>query len=326
MNVHRIQNDWLIICRVAFIMQIVCSASVVAETLTSDDRKGKDSFSETVDRIYDETPGVVREQQSCTAESEDFGLKDTSVRKSDLVLLPRLKKCRISVNAVSKINNPDIVLIDVRHAREFSKFHIVNAINVPLHSVKTKNFLKTQHIVLINEGYDHNPLDIECHYLIEAGFSKVSVLDGGLLAWNNFSPLKGDPLEIKKLNQLSPRNFESIRENRSWVIVSRLPVSEEDKFFLSGVEAIQFKDDKRAFRSEFYKLLERMDDPDKNGIIVVNDNEKDNASIERALHSSGIPNVFYLAGGLKSYKRYMNDRKAALARLATPRRIKTCGG
>ncbi len=310
-------------------MQFVCSAGAVAEKikLTSDDRQGKDGLAGAVDRISEGAPGIVRKRQRCTAEPESDNLNDDArVGESNWVLLPKLKKCRISVNEVGEINNSDIVLVDVRNEREFSKFHVRNAINVPLHSVKTKNFLRTKHIVLMNEGYDHNPLDIECHNLTELGFSTVYVLDGGLLAWNNFAPLKGDSLEIKKLNQLSPRNFESIRENRRWVVASKAPVSEEDKSLLSGVETIEFKDDKRAFRSAFYTLLEKMDDPDKYGIIVVNDRHEDNASIERALQGSGIPNVFYLAGGLKNYKRYMVNHKAALARVETMGHVKTCGG
>ena len=46
-----------------------------------------------------------------------------------------------------------IVLVDVRGRKEFNRFRIPGSINIPLHFIKTKTFLRTKSLVLVNEGY-----------------------------------------------------------------------------------------------------------------------------------------------------------------------------
>ena len=48
-----------------------------------------------------------------------------------------------SVLAMLK-RNQDIILVDVRHKEAFDKSRIAGSIHIPLHALKTKNFLKTK--------------------------------------------------------------------------------------------------------------------------------------------------------------------------------------
>jgi rhodanese-related sulfurtransferase len=100
-------------------------------------------------------------------------------------------------------NRQDITLVDVRDAGEFEKFRIPGSINIPLFAIKTKTFLKSKPLVLINNGQNYKQLTDECTVLSKAGFI-VSMLDGGLYQWKRKNGrLEGDVFAQKELNYIS---------------------------------------------------------------------------------------------------------------------------
>ena len=84
-----------------------------------------------------------------------------------------------------KVNREDAVLLDIRSADDFKKGHITSARNVPLAE------LSAQLPKLENEK--NKPIIVVCHagmsaqgaakQLINAGFSQVAVLRGGMSKW-----------------------------------------------------------------------------------------------------------------------------------------------
>ncbi len=85
------------------------------------------------------------------------------------------------------INREDAVVIDVREENEYVQGHILNALHIPLSSLKDK--LKSL------ERYREQPLVVVClsgarsttasHTLRNNGFTKVYNLSGGMMAWQN---------------------------------------------------------------------------------------------------------------------------------------------
>ena len=51
----------------------------------------------------------------------------------------------------------------------FTEAHIPGSINMPLYAVKTKTFLKSVPVVLVNEGFRYAELESECRRLAERG-------------------------------------------------------------------------------------------------------------------------------------------------------------
>lgn len=85
------------------------------------------------------------------------------------------------------INREDAVVIDVREENEYVQGHILNALHIPLSSLKDK--LKSL------ERYREQALVVVClsgarsatagHTLRNNGFTKVYNLSGGMMAWQN---------------------------------------------------------------------------------------------------------------------------------------------
>lgn len=87
--------------------------------------------------------------------------------------------------AVTKINQGDTVIIDVREAAEFKQKYIENAINVPLGSL-------TEQLPKLGD-YKNKPVLIACEsgarsasaarLLSKGGFTDLYVITGGMQAW-----------------------------------------------------------------------------------------------------------------------------------------------
>ncbi|GEA10184.1 rhodanese-like domain-containing protein [Alteromonas sp. KUL49] len=93
-------------------------------------------------------------------------------------------------DATMLMNKNDAVVLDIRAAKEFKSGHILNARQLKPEEVREKNFKKL-------ENAKDKPIIVVCAMgnqargtasaLSKAGFSNVSVLDGGMNAWTSAS-------------------------------------------------------------------------------------------------------------------------------------------
>ena len=91
------------------------------------------------------------------------------------------------LGATELINRKDAVVLDVRPKADFSKGHIIDAINIPM------NGFAQQTAIL--QKYKERPIIISCRsgaqssqasrQLKKQGFEEVYNLRGGILAWQN---------------------------------------------------------------------------------------------------------------------------------------------
>lgn len=81
------------------------------------------------------------------------------------------------------LGKADVALVDVRSKQDFDVFHGDGAMNLPMEAVRTKAFLKTQQVILVGNGRAERDLYALCGELKAAGFSRVKMLQGGMLSW-----------------------------------------------------------------------------------------------------------------------------------------------
>ncbi len=91
--------------------------------------------------------------------------------------------------ATELINRKDAVVVDVRPIADFSKAHIINAINIPLSSIKSQLKQLEKHkdapvIVSCRSGAQSAGA---CKILSASGFGEVYNLKGGIMAWQSAS-------------------------------------------------------------------------------------------------------------------------------------------
>lgn len=89
------------------------------------------------------------------------------------------------VQATEMINHEDAVVIDVRPAADFSKGHIINAINVPATNLQNQmnQLQKYKDKTVIVSCRSGAQSSVVRKQLIKEGFEKVFNLKGGILNW-----------------------------------------------------------------------------------------------------------------------------------------------
>jgi rhodanese-related sulfurtransferase len=222
-------------------------------------------------------------------------------------------------------NRQDITLVDVRDAGEFEKFRIPGSINIPLFALKTKIFLKSKPLVLINEGHNYQQLTDEGAVLSKAGFI-VSILDGGLYQWKRKNgPLEGDVFAQKELNYISPQRLSVGKSRENWIVIdvskNAAPVSlKPDKTGKGSKTAtgnknarietglisigIPFAEDPKEFVQKLKLAIKNHKEKDLLSVLICDENGKTYDEIEKHLQTAGIQNVLYVEGGLGAYKTF----------------------
>ncbi len=220
----------------------------------------------------------------------------------------RLSECISMESVLQRLKEKqELILIDVRNPNEFEKFRIPGSVNIPLFALKTKTFLKSKPLVLINEGHRYKQLREECAILSETGFT-ISILNGGLYQWRRKGgPLEGDVFAQRELNEISPQTFFAGKGYENWVVID---VSKSGKreldIDIKNVRGthIPFANDSKEFISKLKSATKNHSEKEFASILICDEKGKIYEEIERQIQIAGIQNVLYLKGGLEGYKTF----------------------
>jgi rhodanese-related sulfurtransferase len=214
-----------------------------------------------------------------------------------------------------------ISLVDVRNPADFARLHIPGSLNIPLHAVKTKVFLKSFTIVLIDAGFHYSPLAAECRKLKDMGF-KMFILDGGLPAWKRKgSRIGGDLFALEEMQVVSPHVFFQEKDFENTLVIDVSPVQAKiSRQLMPYSNHIPVS----VESGEWFRKLNRIIADHKNlpflSVVVFNETADGYDRANKILAGLGT-NAFYLQGGVAGYKEYLGN--LLLSWLPRDSRIKT---
>jgi rhodanese-related sulfurtransferase len=221
----------------------------------------------------------------------------------------------------------NILLIDVRPAADYQGLHIPGAMNIPLHFIKTKAYLKSSPFVLVDKGLDYHRLAPICRQLRKMGFH-ARILEGGMSAWAaRGGPMVGEPVRQMDYSRISPVDFFQEKDYARRIVcdvsAKRSPASRRLMPYavhlpLSGnakKQAARLEKFKTAYASAAEETL-----------LVVDRDGHGYRNVKRAFAHAGFKNVFYLSGGVKAYQNYLEGVAQSWQPLKKRRlRLNRCG-
>ena len=221
-----------------------------------------------------------------------------------------------------------ITFVDVRNPEDFARLHIPGSLNIPLYAVKTKVFLKSFPIVLVNAGFHYTPLEAKCRKLKDIGF-KVFILDGGLPAWKRKgSPLVGDLFALAEMQAVSPQVFFRGKDCENTLVIDISPVQTElSRQLIPYSRHIPVS----AEPSEWFRKLSRIIANHKNqpllSVVVFNETGDGYDQTNKIFAGLDV-NISYLQSGVAGYKRYLEDLLLSWlprdSRIKTNKKCKSC--
>ncbi|MGD9169083.1 MAG: rhodanese-like domain-containing protein [Candidatus Thiodiazotropha sp.] len=203
-------------------------------------------------------------------------------------------------------------LIDVRSPQDYQNQTIPTSLNVPGYLVKHKTQFKSGHTVLFNSGFRHRDIERLCHQLENSGFTRVSVLQGGVAAWSQ----AGYPVTGKSISasELKPSDYMSTLNERSWIIIG-LDSSAQVLVDRTGAsEVIGYDQDIDLLTHQIGQRVQSSESDKFFSFLVVSKTGNGYQRIKKALKGRGLIGIHYLAGGVEALRRYWMTNQAQMQR------------
>lgn len=230
-------------------------------------------------------------------------------------------------------DNPPI-LVDVRSRQSFENVRIPGSINVPLHFIKAKPFLRRKPLILVNEGYACSDLINACRILNSRGFD-ARILYGGITAWSrDDGPVDGDLLFLAQSTFVPSIDFHREKNAPHWLYVNisndsavPLDVPQQAVMNLNDLAITAVEEKLPAIMAQVEKRRKIIGVPPL--LLFVSQDGSGDEKVMKALKDKAFLNVFSLQGGLNAYSNFIertaSSRKPREERLLNLDNCRTCG-
>jgi hypothetical protein len=152
------------------------------------------------------------------------------------------------------------------------------------------------------------------------GFSQLSILSGGLAAWQQSgAPLLGDPFAARKLAMVPARVFFLEAPYGHGLVVDITPPQAGDKgSIIPGAETLA-DDGGQGFVDQLQGRLADQDAAQPQTVLLINNNGQGYEAIGQRLQAAGLGPIFYLEGGRQGFQAFT----ASQAMLRQPEKLAT---
>jgi len=237
-------------------------------------------------------------------------------------------KCDLSAavtakTLVQKLNRGEgLIFVDVRPAEYFEKLRIPGSINLPLHAIKTKAYLKQTPIVLVDAGFAYNRLSAICKSLNRKGFN-ASVLYGGLLAWNHFGGrLDGDMHLLAEHHRIAFEEFYAEKDYGNQLVVYVGEEPSDDSELPAGIH-LSMGPNPRKWALQLRPYLQKAATYPYVNVVLIAGDDRDKDRILSLAASANVQHWFFLEGGITGYLNKLIN--IALTAKPKDQRIKMIG-
>jgi len=228
--------------------------------------------------------------------------------------------------AFKLLESSKATFIDIRQPADYDSVHIPGAINIPLYAIKTKPFLRSDPIILINNGTRRRYYESECALLRQKGFDAY-ILEGGLNLWLHWGyPLVGDYFAQQTLQYINPVDLFVDRHFKNWLIID---VSSSYK---EGIDALPNTinipvNENDSFEQTIRHYIRNLKTDALVSVVIISDTPEDYNKTMLVCSSIQNAQFYYVNGGRAAYNKFLQNQtliKHPPQHARHKRKCKTC--
>lgn len=240
----------------------------------------------------------------------EIGGRDTTFNNS----------CFVEVEAVD-IN--DYHVVDVRGEAEYQQGHIKNSLNIPLHQIANKRFLKNKNLLLVNNGLPQFEMGQFCQILADKGFNKIKVLRGGIHNWQSQGLALTGIGHQQHTDVVQLEDFVMDYDNNLIQVVNVKTDDKQAQRIVSDAKLIALDNQQITLKQQFESLMAANGDAHKQIVVILS--EDDYLSSKNLLKGAVLKDIYYVLADQKKLTRFKQTRKTInQARVDGPR-AQQCG-
>jgi rhodanese-related sulfurtransferase len=207
------------------------------------------------------------------------------------------------------------LIVDVRKPAQYQQHQISGSINLSIHEIKYKQSLKKRNLVLMNKGLTQRFLLNECIRLKQQGFNQVSVLEGGLNAWNDQGfPLISRAGSFVTIDEITPYEYLNASPETEWIYIDLDHSSTEIRSLVSNAKILNYNGDISEFKTDFQKFKGSEVSGQTIRYLAVDKNGRNYLKYKQLFSDLAIKDVFFLSGGVTGLLRRKQQQVALLER------------
>ncbi|MCP3870645.1 MAG: rhodanese-like domain-containing protein [Gammaproteobacteria bacterium] len=231
------------------------------------------------------------------------GVKSLRKRRTKLYISP--------VRANRLLEAGSAILIDPRSGAQEEGSRIPGTLTIPGYQIKTKRFLRNRKLLLVNDGFSYRELEELVERLGKSGLKNVSIIEGGLPAWQrDVGPLTG-AVGGESFQHISAAEF--IREQvfDHWILVVIGAKETAPVHGLPDPVVLAPDIDARTLRKRLNGLLEPKDGNLLKPLVLVSSADGSGYErIEMIMKDQAPWNLLFLTGGLAAYAQQQTRMEA----------------
>jgi hypothetical protein len=232
-----------------------------------------------------------------------FGQFSNDVRSSRQNSNPKEDGACLISSEIKEFDSAEFLLIDLRRSSPRLGPMSQDIVNMPLHELKTKEYLKKRNLVLIDDRFRYFELLEECKTLIDLGFQRVSVLSGGAnIAHKPVEALGSDDF-------IDAEEFYILKQKWRWLVIDLThdkydAVSENLTRIDSGRDGAALSSAIEAFyiKNSFYP-----------NVLILDQDGTSYSRIRNAAKRGYKSRIFYLRNGISGYRKFVLRHNTILA-------------
>lgn len=223
---------------------------------------------------------------------------------------------------VETIDINDYQIVDVRNESDFQQGHIANSINIPLHQIANKRFLKKKNILLVNNGLPQFEMGQFCQILKDKGFERVSIMRGGVHNWlGQDLPLAGIGYQKQLFDVIKIEDFMMDYDNKLIQIVNITSDNEPSQRIVPDAKLITL--DKLSYEGQLRALIADKEETQKQIVVVLT--EHDFFYSKSLLKGKILKDIYYLLGDKALLNKFKQTRVTINQARVNGPRAQQCG-